>query len=145
MHLRDAEGWTPLLCCCMNDVSNPNAPGRVACLRMLLDAGADVNAQTVVGASALFMACTHEVPQYELISALLAAGTTSAARLRRPAWCEPACSSYRCCARRSTFAAVYPRAPPASHLPLVGSCSSASVQLWAALEHVQPHLLPQRT
>ena len=82
VHLRDEEGWTPLLCCCMNDVSNPKAPERVACLQALLDAGSDVNAQTLTGGSALLCAATHLEPHYDLMDALLAVGADANLRAK---------------------------------------------------------------
>lgn len=80
VHLRDEEGWTPLLCCCMNDVTNPTAPERVACLQALLNAGADANAQTLMGGTALLCAATHSEPHYELMDALLAVGADATLR-----------------------------------------------------------------
>ena len=82
IHLRDDEGFTPLLCTCMNDVTRPQAPERVACLQCLIDAGADVNAQTVIGGSAMLMAATHDVSHLALIEALLAAGADANLRTK---------------------------------------------------------------
>ena len=80
LHLRDAEGWTPLLCCCMNDVPTTDAAERVACLQALLDASADVNAQTILGGSALFCAASHDSPHFALMNALLTVGADASIR-----------------------------------------------------------------
>ena len=74
VHLRDQEGWTPLLCCCMNDVTDKGLTDRVACLQALLDAGADVNSQTLAGGGAMMTAVTHDDLPMALIETLLAAG-----------------------------------------------------------------------
>jgi len=80
LHLRDAEGWTPLLCCCMNDVASTDTAERVACLQALIDASADVNAQTIMGGSAMFCAASHEYPHFALMNALLAVGADASIR-----------------------------------------------------------------
>ena len=74
VHLRDQEGWTPLLCCCMNDVTDKGLTDRVACLQALLNAGADVNSQTLAGGGAMMTAVTHDDLPMALIETLLAAG-----------------------------------------------------------------------
>jgi len=80
LHLRDEEGWTPLLCCCMNDVPQTDAAERVACLQALLDASADVNAKTIMGGSAMFCAASHDIPHFELMGALLRVGADASIR-----------------------------------------------------------------
>ena len=65
VHLRDQEGWSRLLCCCMNDVTDKGLTDRVACLQALLNAGADVNSQTLAGAGA--MAASVAVPSEEAL------------------------------------------------------------------------------
>lgn len=85
VHLRDQEGWTPLLCCCMNDVTDQGTVDRVACLQALLDAGADVNSQTLAGGSALMAAVTHNDLPTALIETLLAAGAEGNLRVKNGA------------------------------------------------------------
>ena len=80
LHLRDEEGWTSLLCCCMNDTPATDADERVACLKALLDAGSDVNAQTVMGGSAMFCAASHDSPHFALMNALLEVGADASIR-----------------------------------------------------------------
>jgi hypothetical protein len=48
----------------------------------MLKAGADVNAQTLLGQSALFAAASHDVPHYGLMDALLDAGAEVSQRLK---------------------------------------------------------------
>ena len=67
LHLRDEEGWTPLLCCCMNDVKETDSAERVASMQALLDASADANAQTIMGGSAMFCAASHDTPHFALM------------------------------------------------------------------------------
>src|SRR5207247_321607 len=80
------EGWTPL----MNAVHK----GRFAVVRILVEAGADVNAKSADGVTALMLA-TGE-PQTDIVRALLDAGADaspgsggSAALTNAVAGCEP--------------------------------------------------------
>src|SRR5207247_6043837 len=86
------EGWTPL----MNAVHK----GRFAVVRILVEAGADVNAKSADGVTALMLA-TGE-PQTDIVRALLDAGADaspgaggSAALTNAVAGCEPGSAKVR--------------------------------------------------
>ena len=84
VNLRDSEGWTALMCACMDNLPNAGAKGRdgAACLRLMLDASADVGACNLVGTTALVAAASQTPPPFEEICALLAAGADPSLRTR---------------------------------------------------------------
>ena len=78
LHLRDTEGWTPLMCCCQNDVvpeeeGGPTADARAACCTALINAGARLDDQNAMGSTALIVACSNP-PQLALVQRLVDAG-----------------------------------------------------------------------
>lgn len=72
-NLRDDEGWTPLMACCMNDIrtleeGGPSDADRVETARLLVDAGADINAANGTGFTALHtVACSLHPPLIEFL------------------------------------------------------------------------------
>ena len=66
----DSAGWTPLHNLCYN--GRDNAEARVACVRMLIDAGADIHATTVGQTTSLHLAATFS--HADVVAALIKAG-----------------------------------------------------------------------
>jgi hypothetical protein len=84
VHLRDEEGFTPLICCCRDPTAPPPNPHpnpnkeHIACARALLHAGADVDAASLTGIRALQAAAMHEPrPHYAMMETLLEAGAST--------------------------------------------------------------------
>ena len=69
-NLADPDGLLPLHHLCANNFNGPD--NQVACLKMLVDAGADVNARTRQTSTPLFFAAGYGPPK--LVAAVLSAG-----------------------------------------------------------------------
>ena len=93
------------MCACMGDACTAPAADRPSALRSLISAGADVNAQNLMGATALLALASNSPPPRDAFEVLLGAGAD--ATLRGDLGDSPLTLVQQLASR--------PRHPPASH------------------------------